>query len=109
MKTREKLPQRRRTENIKFNVEQRDGSKRVYHATVGYYPDGRVGEVFLAAGKVGSDVDVAMRDSAIAMSFALQYGCPIEDARAAFCRDEGGRAEGPLGAILDILAGRIEA
>lgn len=105
-RVREKLPDRRDGESIKFDVQRRDGPRQTYHATVGRYPDGRVGEVFLAAGKIGSDAEVLMRDSAIALSFALQYGCPLEEIRAALTRDEGGRAEGPLGTIVDMLAER---
>lgn len=104
--TRSVLPNRRASETIKFQVVRRDRTPAVYHATLGYYPDGRLGEVFLSAGKTGSDVDVAARDSAIAFSFALQHGCSVETARAAFCRDEDGKPEGPLGTLLDLLAGR---
>lgn len=104
--TRTTLPNRRPCETIKFNVTRRDRTPATYHATLGYYPDGRLGEVFLSAGKTGSDVDVAARDSAIAFSFALQHGCSIETARTAFCRDENGHAEGPLGTLLDLLEKR---
>jgi hypothetical protein len=103
---RDALPTRRQSENIRFEVRRRDRSPVTYFASIGYYPDGRIGELFLNSGHAGSDVDIAARDSAVAFSFALQHGCSIETAQAAFCRDEEGRAEGPLGVILDMLAGR---
>jgi hypothetical protein len=37
-------------------------------------------------------------------SLALQFGAELETIRKALCRDGQGRASGPLGAALDILA-----
>lgn len=96
---REALPQRRKSENVEFTCRNIR-----YTATLGYYSDGRLGEVFLFAGKVGTDVDIATRDSAIALSLALQNGCPVEQLRSAFLRDAPGAAEGPLGKLLDLLS-----
>lgn len=75
----------------------------VYSVSVGYYPDGRIGEIFLRVGKSGTHINTYVRDSAIAISFALQYGATIEDIRSALTRDAQGVAEGPLGALLDML------
>jgi len=41
--------------------------------------------------------DVFARDSAIAASLALQFGCLVEILRTALSRDAKGRAEGPPG------------
>ncbi len=97
--TREKLPNRRRAERINFQVRGID-----YSAGLGYYPDGRLGEIFLNAAKIGSAADVIARDSAIAISFALQNGVGVEDIRSAFTRDAQEQAEGPLGKLFDLLA-----
>jgi hypothetical protein len=75
-----------------------------YTTTVGYYSDGQIGEIFLDASKAGSDADSAARDSAITASIAMQFGADIETIRKALCRDALGRAVGPLGAALDMLA-----
>ena len=99
---REPLPNRRMAERINFTV----GGMQ-YTAGLGYYPDGRLGEVFLSFGKVGSGADVAARDSAIAVSFALQHGCTVETIRSAFTRDADGKPEGPLGTLFDLLAERM--
>jgi hypothetical protein len=56
------------------------------------------------ASKAGSDADSAARDSAITASIAMQFGADIETIRKALCRDALGRAVGPLGAALDMLA-----
>jgi hypothetical protein len=98
--TRQRLPNRRLAES--FNVEV-GGLK--YVCTVGYYNDGKIGELFLSNHKTNSSADVAARDAAIAFSFAVQFGADIETIRKALCRDSEGRASGPLGAALDRIAG----
>jgi hypothetical protein len=94
------LPQRRRCETLCYRI-----GNLTYQGSVGYYDDGRPGEVFLDCSKSGTDVQVAARDSAILASFALQYGASINSLRSALTRSPDGRAEGPLGALLDLLAG----
>jgi hypothetical protein len=103
MSTREYLPTRRRSETFSFEVPV-GGVVLHYTATVGYYPDGRVGEVFLNNHKSNSTADTNARDAAIALSFALQHGADLEDIRKALCREANGRASGPLGAALDLIA-----
>lgn len=98
---REPLPQRRRSETLTFRV-----GGLIYTGTVGYYGDGRPGEIFLNGGKIASETDVAARDSAIAVSMALQHGASLEAMRSAFTRRADGSPEGPMGALLDLLATR---
>ena len=98
---RDRLPDRRLAERFEFKV-----GNISYTAQLGYYLDGRLGEVFLNAGKIGAESDVVARDSAIAVSFALQHGCAAETIRAAFMRDESGKSEGPLGVLFDKIAER---
>jgi hypothetical protein len=38
-------------------------------------------------------------------SIALQFGADIETIRKALCRDSLGKANGPLGVALDLIAG----
>ena len=54
-----------------------------------------------------SAADTSARDSAIAFSFAVQHGADAEAIRRALSRDAQGRALGPLGVALDIIAGQI--
>jgi hypothetical protein len=76
---------------------------------VGRFPnDGRIGELFLVNHKSGNQSDTNARDAAIILSFALQHGADIDAIRKALCRDSAGRALGPVGAALDVLA-TIEA
>ena len=96
---REPLPLRRQCETITFSV-----GALAYTATVGFYRDGRIGEIFLDCSKSGADAQVSARDAAIAASMALQFGATIPEIRSAFTRRADGTAEGPLGVFLDLLA-----
>jgi ribonucleoside-diphosphate reductase alpha chain len=97
---RKRLPNRRASEVFELEV---DGLG--YTASVSRFADGRIGEVFINNHKSNSAADTNARDSAIALSFALQHGADAEAIRRALSRDSQGRALGPLGVVLDIIAG----
>jgi hypothetical protein len=99
MTERERLPNRRASEVVDFTL-----GALAYTATVSYFLDGRVAEVFLQNHKPGSQSDSNARDSAIAASLALQFGCPLDVLRRALLRDSAGRASTPLGCALDAIA-----
>jgi ribonucleoside-diphosphate reductase alpha chain len=96
---RQRLPHRRASETFDFEL---DGLH--YRTTASRYEDGRVGEIFLASHKAGSHADTAARDSAIAVSLALQHGADVETIRRGLSRDARGHASGPLGRALDLIA-----
>jgi hypothetical protein len=100
---RQRLDNRRASEQIAFECA---GFR--YVATVSQFPDGRLAEIFLTNGKCGSDSDVSARDAAVVASLALQHGVPVETLRKALMRDSLGRANGPLGTVLDLFAGEQE-
>jgi ribonucleoside-diphosphate reductase alpha chain len=75
-----------------------------YTTTIGFYPDGRIGEIFLVNHKQGSQAGMMASDSAVLCSIALQHGVPIETLRHALMRDSRGKPSGPLGSVLDLLA-----
>ena len=54
-----------------------DGKELKMYVNVGLYDDGRPGEVFIKADKVGSFQAGILDALAIAISIALQYGAPI--------------------------------
>jgi hypothetical protein len=56
--------------------------------------------------KSGSQSDSNARDSAIAASLALQFGCPLETLRGAVLRDSTGRPSTPLGIAIDAITGQ---
>jgi hypothetical protein len=93
---RDRLPNRRPAITTTF---ERDNSR--YSLTVGYFPDGRAGEIFLNADRAESLLDVLTHDAAILASLALQHGCPLETITHALKRDVRGEAASPIGAALD--------
>ena len=99
MTARERLPNRRGCESFTFEL---DGL--VLTATVSRFADGRIGEPFMNNRKAGNQSDTNARDAAILLSFALQHGADIVSIRRALCRDSQGRALGPIGVALDLLA-----
>ena len=104
MSDRKRLPNRRGSQIMEFGTLARPGVNSLsYTATVGFFGDGRLAEVFLRASKTGTDLNIQSMETAIAVSMALQYGAPMEVLRAAMPRDDLQRPEGPIGMLLDIL------
>jgi len=75
-----------------------------FSVTIGFYPSGEVGEVFIDGGKTGQDVQSTARDAAVVLSLALQHGTPIEAIQHAVTRSDSGEAASILGATVDRLA-----
>jgi hypothetical protein len=103
MTHRERLPNRRLSQVHSFV---HDGQK--YHGSVSYFIEGgeaREAEVFLDASKPGSPMQAMARDAAVIASLALQHGCDLDTMRTALTRDDGEAPAGPLGQLLDIVAG----
>ena len=97
---REPLPNRRSAETFEF---QHDGID--YVCTVGRYDDGRLSEVFVNGGKLDSGVDMTIRDAAICLSLALQWGCPAGVIAGALTRVSDDKPGGPMGVLLQMLLG----
>jgi len=93
---RNRLPNRRQCETIAF---ERDGHQ--FQMTVGYYPDARVGEIFLNHDRGDSLFDALTSDAAILASLALQHGCTLQTIAHALKRDARGVAASPIGAAVD--------
>jgi hypothetical protein len=100
MSERERLPNRRNCKTVDF-----ESMNLKFTAGIGRYPDGRISELFLTNCKAGSSIGTLVRDLAIVFSFAVQHGADVEAIRNALCRDSAGHSLGPLGAVLDLLAG----
>ena len=99
MTHRTRLPNRRFAQSLNFEV---DGQK--YIATIGFFPNNTLAELFInSSGKLGSTADVNAADGALAVSLALQYGCPVSVLQKAMKRNADGSAQGPLGAALDAV------
>jgi hypothetical protein len=99
MTTRQALPQRRSAETFELQV-----SKTTFAVTVGFYPDGRVAEVFVTGAKAGSELDAVARDGAVLLSLALQYGVPLDVMRHALTREGNGAPSTVIGMVVDQLS-----
>jgi ribonucleoside-diphosphate reductase alpha chain len=70
---RRKLPDERRAITHKFEIAGHEG-----YITVGLYEDGNPGEIFLVMAKEGSTISGFADAFAQAISYALQYGVPLQ-------------------------------
>lgn len=89
--TREKLPDRRRNVTQKVRV-----NSSTVHYTLGFYPDDRVGELFIDMHKYGAAIRTWAADMAKVFSVALQHGAPLETLIGLFVgskSDPSGRVE----------------
>jgi len=71
--TRRKLPDERSAITHKFDIAGHEG-----YITVGLYEDGQPGEIFLVMAKEGSTISGFADAFAQAISYALQYGVPLQ-------------------------------
>lgn len=110
--TREVLPNGRCIEH--FDLQH---GNHIYQVGVGYrgrYPDGKPKEIFIDAGKAGTDLRTTVHDLAVAVSIALQHGATIEEMRHTFARDDQNNPAGIMALLLDHLmlhdlAGKVAA
>ncbi|APW62270.1 Vitamin B12-dependent ribonucleotide reductase [Paludisphaera borealis] len=70
---RERLPHTRRSMTHKFDIQGHEG-----YINVGFYPDGRPGELFITMAKEGSTIGGLMDVLGTSISIGLQYGVPLE-------------------------------
>jgi hypothetical protein len=98
---RKRLPNRRAATTFDF---EHNGNRFV--ATYSPFPDGRVGEILISNHKVGSHLDMCVRDLGAAASLALQFGCSLDKLRRSLLRKADGSPATALGAALDVISGR---
>lgn len=93
-----RLPSRRASSNyvIEFSGQQ-------FAITVGFYPDGKPGEVFANAGKTPQAVQQIIADTCILISIALQHGVPAEDLGKSLAYFDDGKPYTVIGAICTTL------
>jgi ribonucleoside-diphosphate reductase alpha chain len=73
MPSRRRLPETRVSITHKFEIGEHTG-----YISVGLFPDGKPGEVFLKIGKEGTTVRGLLDCVGILTSVSLQYGVPLE-------------------------------
>ncbi len=103
---RRRLPNRRQNETFEVKT---DGQ--TYAITLGYYSGGnQVGEIFIACGKVGSQLDGVLADAAILASRCLQAGMSAGEIAQSMSRlpcapfEPPVEPASPIGAALDLAA-----
>jgi hypothetical protein len=93
-----RLPNRRACETSLF-----EHAGALYRLTVGFYPNGCVGELFLNGEHSNSLLDTIMSDAAIAISFAVQHGADLAAIKLAMKRTSSGEPSSSIGAALDLI------
>jgi hypothetical protein len=90
MNARRRLPNRRAAETFTF---QRNGV--MYRATVSFFADGGMAEIFIDAAKPGSAIAEYANDAAVLTSLLLQHGVTAAEIRHSI--------SGPLATALDLV------
>lgn len=72
---REVLPETRQSTTHKFSIQNYEG-----YLTIGLFPDGRPGEIFIKMSKEGSTLSGLIQGFCRAFSLSLQHGLPLRDA-----------------------------
>lgn len=70
---RRKLPQTRKSLTHKFDIAGHEG-----YLNIGFYDDGKPGEIFLTMSKVGSTINGLVDAWASSVSINMQYGIPVD-------------------------------
>ncbi len=94
------MPRARHGRTYAFKINDLEG-----YATANEFPDGRVGELFLVAAKQGSTLSGILDMFAIAISFGLQHGVPLE----AYVRKFAGQKFEPHGTTDDQELSEVES
>lgn len=99
MSGRSRLPNRRFAET--FALEH--GGMR-FVTTIGFYPDGLPGEVFVHGIKTGSHLDALLDDACIVASRLIQHGVDVRDLAKSMSRLGNDECASIIGAVIDIVA-----
>ena len=97
--TRTRLPHRRPAETTALDY---DGTR--YMVTIGFYPDGRPGEVFTHGARSGSSMDALLADACVVVSCLIQHGAEPNDLSASMGRLGNTEPASIIGAVIDIVA-----
>ncbi len=76
---RQTLPSTRQSVTHKFSIDRHEG-----YLTIGLFPDGTPGEIFIKISKEGSSISGFCQAFCRAFSLSLQYGLTIQDAIVRF-------------------------
>jgi hypothetical protein len=94
-----RLPDRRFAETVAL---EHDGAR--YMVTIGFFPDGRPGEVFTHGARSGSNMDALLADACVAVSCLIQHGVEPRDLACSMGRLGNNRPASVIGAVVDLVA-----
>jgi len=94
-----RLPTHRESETFKYEF-----ATFKWYATISRFPNGQIGEIFLATAKTGEMLRIQSTDSAILASLAMQYGCPLNVMLDAMSRNERGEVVSPIAMALETVS-----
>jgi hypothetical protein len=97
--TRIRLPDRRAAETVQLE----HGGTR-FMVTIGFYPDGRPGEVFTHGIRTGSGLDALLADACVVVSCLIQHGAEPCDLSASMGRLGTSEPASIIGAVVDLVA-----
>lgn len=98
--TRRRLPSRRKSWTQKARI----GGVGI-HLTMGEYPDGSLGEVFISVSRTGSAMRGTLDALAIVLSLALQHGTPVATITSAL-RGMDFQPQGPVEGVPGVTSAR---
>ena len=97
--TRTRLPDRRFAETVGLE----HGGTR-FMVTIGFYPDGRPGEVFTHGIRTGSSLDALLADACVVVSCLIQHGVDPRDLATSMGRLGNAEPASIIGAVVDLAA-----
>jgi hypothetical protein len=96
--TRVRLPNRRAAETVML---EHDGAR--FMVTIGFYPDGRPGEVFTHGARAGSNMDALLADACVVVSCLIQHGVEPRILAASMGRLGNSKPASVIGAVIDLI------
>lgn len=97
--TRQRLPDRRPAETVQIEL----GGMR-FAVTIGFYDDGRPGEVFVHGVRTGSTLDALLADACVVVSVLMQHGVEPRELAASMGRLGNAEPASVIGAVIDLAA-----
>jgi hypothetical protein len=94
-----RLPNRRAAETVNLDY---DGAR--FMVTIGFYPDGRPGEVFVHGARSGSGMDALLADACVVVSCLIQHGVVPTELGASMGRFSNAVPASVIGAVVDLVA-----
>jgi hypothetical protein len=97
--TRSRLPDRRFAETVAL---EHCGTR--FMVTIGFYPDGRPGEVFTHGIRTGSGLDALLADACVVVSCLIQHGVEPREIASSMGRVGNAEPASVIGAVVDLVA-----